>query len=32
VKQAASLEQAIVMLKSQAGTRYDPQIVDRIVE
>jgi response regulator RpfG family c-di-GMP phosphodiesterase len=32
VKQAASLEQAIVMLKSQAGTRYDPQIVDRFVE
>uniref|UniRef100_UPI0035CC5EFF HD-GYP domain-containing protein n=1 Tax=uncultured Caballeronia sp. TaxID=1827198 RepID=UPI0035CC5EFF len=31
VKQAASLEQAIVMLKSQAGTRYDPQIVDRCV-
>jgi adenylate cyclase len=31
VKQAVSLEQAIVMLKSQAGTRYDPQIVDRFV-
>lgn len=31
VKQAASLEQAIVMLKSQAGTRYDPQIVERFV-
>jgi len=32
VKQAISLEQTIVMLKSQAGTRYDPQIVDRFVE
>jgi adenylate cyclase len=32
VKQAISLEQATVMLKSQAGTRYDPQIVERFVE
>ena len=31
VKQAVSLEQAMVMLKSQAGARYDPQIVDRFV-
>jgi adenylate cyclase len=32
VKQPASVEHAIAMLKSQAGTRYDPQIIDRFVE
>jgi adenylate cyclase len=31
VKQPASVEQAIAILKSQAGRRYDPQIVDRFV-
>jgi len=31
VKQPASVEQAITMIKSQSGTRYDPRIVDRFI-
>ncbi|MEW6339516.1 MAG: HD domain-containing phosphohydrolase [Pseudomonadota bacterium] len=32
VRQPVSTEQALTMLKSQAGTRYDPEVVDRFVE